>query len=210
MSVIPFQRRDDVDDVDESLNRYGSLDPANHLAHRVINPSALSALTGFMLTVCEEFHHVLFGLLETIGDFDGLIATPSVCIGRADALLTAGEWITSNPALDVEAAVAAADEMEPNQDLWQRIGDEIAAHSLALATSTGTNPSLTFGSIEAVSERLADDVLDITLSCIPKQIDELTTMALDLIARLPESVQIVGNPGRWTCLTRDTFRGWQA
>jgi hypothetical protein len=210
MSVIPFHRRDDVDDVEESLNRYGSLDPANHCAHRVVNPSVLSALTGFPLDVCEEFHHVLFALLEAVGDFDGLIATPSVCIGRADALFTAGQWIASNPSIDVEAAIAAGDEMERNHDLWQRIADEITAHSLTLAMAIGTNPSLTFGSIEAVSERLADDVLDITLSCIPKQIDELTTVALDLIARLPESVLIIGNTGRSTCLTRDTFRGWQA
>ena len=230
MSVLPFQPRDavtphgrcaiadefdefdefdDMDDVDESLNRFGSFDRSHRVAHRVINPSVLSALTGFPPIPCQEFHHVLFDLLEAIGDHDGLIATPLVCIGRTAALPIAHEWLAAHPAVDVDATRESADESESNDALWRRIKAGIEAHSLALAVATGTNPSVTFGSIEAVSERLADDVLEIAVSCMPQQITELTETVLELVARLPETVRVVGNPGRSTCLTRDTFRGWQ-
>jgi hypothetical protein len=224
MSVLPFPRDavtadgcfsiadefDDVDDVDESLNRYGSFDRTHRVAHRVINPSVLSAVTGFPPIPCQEFHHVLFDLLEAIGDYGGLIATPLLCVGRSDALPAAHAWLAAHPAVDVDAIREADHESESDDELWCRIKAEFEAHSLALAVATGTNPSLTFGSIEALSERLSDEVLEIAVSCMPQQITELTETALELIARLPESVNIVGNPGRSTCLTRDTFRGWQA
>lgn len=227
MSVLPIQPRgtasadgrssiediddvEDVDDVDESLNRYGSFDRRHRVAHRVINPSVLSALTGFPPIPCQEFHHVLFDLLEAIGDDDGLIATPLVCVGRDDALLTAHEWLAAHPSGGVDAMRALADESESDDARWCRVKAAVEAHSLALALATGTNPSLTFGSIEAVSERLVDEVLEIALSCMPQQTTELTDLTLELIARLPDSVRIVGNPGRSVCLTRDTFRGWQA
>lgn len=200
---------DDDDDFDESLNRYGTVDRANRRAHRVINTSVLAALTGYPTIVCEEFHHALFTLLEAVGDFDGLIAAPAVCVGRNEVPAVARAWVTEHRPVDVDATIEAADELEPNDDMWRRIMREIEAHSLALAVAAGTNPSLTFGSIEAVSERIVDGVLEIALSCMPEQIATLTRVAFDLIARPPESVVIVGEPGRASCLTRDTFDGWQ-
>jgi hypothetical protein len=76
----------DVDDLDESRHRFGGLDRSNRLAHRAITPPLLAALTGVGLPDCQDFHHVLFSLLEVIGDFDGLIATPSVVVGRGEPL----------------------------------------------------------------------------------------------------------------------------
>jgi hypothetical protein len=175
----------------------------------------LAALTGVGLPDCQDFHHVLFSLLESIGDFDGLIATPSVVVGRGEPLDAALAWLATYPAIDVDSMIASADELEDNVDLDRRIDAAIEAHSLALAVAVDTNPSLTFGSIEAVRERLVDDVLEITLSCRPDQIEALTATALELLARLPGSTVIVGGatarrrPGPsaqlLACLTRDTL-----
>lgn len=200
---------DDIDDGDETLNRYGTVDRPNRLAHRVINTSVLAALTGYPTVVCEEFHHVLFSLLESVGDFDGLITTPTVCVGRADALAVARAWVGEHPPVDIDARIADADETESNDETWRRIIADIEAHSLALAVVAGTNPSLTFGSLNAVSERITDGVLEIALSCMPEQITTLTRVAFDLIARLPDPVVIVGRPGRASTLARDPFEGWQ-
>jgi hypothetical protein len=111
--------------------------------------------------------------------------------------------------------IASADELEDNVDLDRRIDAAIEAHSLALAVAVDTNPSLTFGSIEAVSEQLVHDVLEITLSCRPDQIEALTVTALELLARLPRSTVIVGGAAArldrgpdalpLACLTRDTL-----
>lgn len=205
----------DVDDLDESRHRFGGLDRSNRLAHRAITPPLLAALTGVGLPDCQDFHHVLFSLLESIGDFDGLIATPSVVVGRGEPLDSAPAWLAAHPAIDIDSMIASADELEDNVDLDRRIDAAIQAHSLALAVAVDTNPSLTFGSLEAVRERLVDDVLKITLSCRPDQIEALIATALELLARLPRSTVIVGGatarldrgPGArpLACLTRDTL-----
>lgn len=215
MSVLPFPTGhdvddvDDVDDTDESTNRYGTLDATNGVAHRVVNASLLTAITGFAPIPCQEFHHVFFALLEDVGDFDGLIATPVGCIGRRAALAAAHAWIATHPAIDGGGVLATADE-ESGDDAWQRTIAQIEAHSMALAEAVGTNPSLTFGSVEAVSERLADDVLEIALSCLPEQVTTLTRVALDLVARLPESVRVVGGAARSTTLVGDPYDGWRS
>jgi hypothetical protein len=224
MSVLSFPPRDHragcgvdirVDDDDESLNRFGSDAEFNRYAHLAVNTTVLAAITGFPTEACEEFHHTLFSLLEAVGDFDGLIATPLVCIGQVDARARAQEWLAAHPAVDVGAMRAGdddptGDDLDTDEQLWARIMTAIEAHSLDLAAAVGTNPSLTFGSLEAVSERLQTDICDIAPSCITAQVTTMTEVALDLTARLPESVHIVGGAGRTTRLTRDTFRGWQA
>lgn len=206
---------DDVDDADESLNRFGSTDRRLRHAHLALNTTVIAAITGFPTDACEEFHHTLFTLLEAVGDFDGLIATPLVCIGRVDAAVRAQTWLAAHPAVDVAAMYTAA--CDPDADLpatagdiWTQIDAAIQAHSLGLATAADTNPSLTFGSIEALSERLQVDICEITLECMPAQVTTMTTVALDLIARLPESVHLVGGASRTTSLTRDRYAGWQS
>lgn len=224
MSVHSFPSRDRraacgvdirVDDDDESLNRFGSAAEFNRYAHLAVNTTVISAITGFPTETCEEFHHTLFSLLEAVGDFGGLIATPLVCIGHVDARVRAQEWLAAHPAVDVGATRTAAedptaDDPDTDEQLWARIMAAIETHSLDLAAAVGTNPSLTFGSLEAVSERLQTDICEIAPTCMPTQVTTMTDVALDLVARLPESVHIVGGAGRTTCLTRDTFRGWRA
>lgn len=224
MSVHSFPPRDSraargvdigVDDDDESLDRFGSVAEFNRYAHLAINTAVISAITGFPTETCDEFHHTLFSLLEAVGDFDGLIATPLVCIGHVDTRARAQEWLAAHPAVDVGAMRAAAedptaDDPDNDEQLWARIMTAIQTHSLHLAAAVGTNPSLTFGSVEAVSERLQTDICDIAPSCMPAQVTTMTDVALDLIARLPDAVHVVGGAGRSTCLTRDTFRGWRA
>lgn len=199
-----------VDDLDETLARFGSVGPANRSAHRVINTSVLAALTGYPTYVCEEFHHALFTLLEDVGDFDGLLATPLVCVGRADVFDVAREWLAANPPVDVDAMLAARGDGETDDHLWSRINAAIDAHSLALAAAAGSNPSLTLGSIDAISDVIDDRMIEIALSTMPEQVIALTRVAFELIARLPESVVITGGASRATCLTRDTFDGWQS
>lgn len=97
----------DVDDLDETLKRFGSVGPANRRAHCVINASVLAAVTGYPTFVCEEFHHALFTLLGDVGDFDGLLATPLVCVGRSDRLEAARQWLAAHPPVDVDAMLAA-------------------------------------------------------------------------------------------------------
>lgn len=223
MSVLPFQPRheagatlppihDDTDDGfhddDETLTRFGSTGPATRQAHRVINPGVLAALTGVPPVVCEEFHHVLFTLLDSIGDFDGLLATPLVCVGRADRLATAQVWLAEHPQAGIDAILDAAADEESDDSVWGRITAELATHSLALAAVVGSNPSLTFGAIDAIGMRLDDDLGRIALSTELEEVLLLTRAALELIARLPGTVVLTGGATISACLTRDTFGGW--
>lgn len=115
------------DDLDGSRNRYGSLDPATGLAHRAVTPQLLAGLTGLDLPLCRAFHCALFGLLEDIADFDGLIATSEFWVG-ADArrMPAADQWLFEHPA--------------PVPDDGSRLAREaVDAHSLALATAMETS-----------------------------------------------------------------------
>lgn len=200
----------DVDDLDETLKRFGSVGPANRRAHCVINASVLATITGYPTFVCEEFHHALFTLLEDVGDVDGLLTTPLVCVGRSDRLEAARQWLAAHPPVDVDAMLAARGDGETDDHLWSRINAAVDAHSLALAAAAGSNPSLTLGSIDAISDVIADRVFEIARSTMPAQIITLTRVALHLIARLPDTVVVTGGANTATCLTRDTFAGWQS
>lgn len=184
----------DFEDADESMRRYGSLDRQYRYAHRTVSATVLAALTGIQIPVCQAFHHTFFGLLEDIGDHDGLIATPGLLIaGRRERIAAASDRLAEHPEPDVPALMAAADFDEPTRDLDQRIDQIIERHSLDLAVAAGTNPSLTLGSTAALHDRAIDEILDLLLSCQVDEIERLTDTTIDLLRRMPSSIRLLGD-----------------
>jgi len=194
---FPFDFHEDFaefDDADESMHRYGSLDMQYRHAHRTISATVLAALTGIQIPVCQAFHCTFFGLLEDVGDYDGLVATPGLLIAaRRERIAAASDWLDGHPEPDVPALIAAADPDEPASDLDQRIDETIERHSLDLASAAGTNPSLTLGSTTALRERVIDEILDLLLSCQVDEIERLTHAAIGLLRRMPTSIRPLGD-----------------
>ena len=185
----------DFEDADESMHRYGSLDRQYRYAHRTISATVLAALTGIQVPVCQAFHYSFFGLLESVGDFDGLVATPRLLIpGRQDRIAAASDWLGGHPEPDVAAMMAEAEQDfdESAVELDHRIAETIDRHSLDLAMVARTNPSLTLGSTAALHERVIDEILDLLLSCQVDEIDRLTDTAIDLLCRMPTSIRLLG------------------
>ena len=123
------------DDFEESMHRFHSFDRADPLAHRTLTPAMLASLSGVPLTWCQPFHFVLFALLEDVGDFDGLIATPRLLMGAGDARLDSAQaWLRHQPAPDVAAMVEASenDDFSTVTDDDEHITAAVDAHSLAL------------------------------------------------------------------------------
>lgn len=175
------------DDLDGSLNRYGGLERSNHLAHRVVSPPLLAALTGRDLPFCQVFHHVMFSLLEDIGDFDGLIATSEFFVGPGAHLRAADHWLATHPAPAVD------DDSRPAREA-------VADHSLALSVAMDTNPSLTYGSLASLAEVLLPDVLDICepgRSCSSDEIETLAAATLLMLAHLRPLARLVGGARVW-------------
>jgi hypothetical protein len=176
------------------MGRYGSLDRQYRHAHRTVSPTALATLTGIQIPVCQAFHCAFFGVLEDVGDLDGLIATPCLLIaGRHERVAAASSWLGGHPPPDVPAMMAAADPDEPAGDLGGRITETIERHSLDLAIAAGTNPSLTLGSMMALCDRIVDEILDLVLSCQVDEIERLTDAAIDLLRRAPTSIRPLGD-----------------
>ena len=130
------------------MNRYGGLDPASGITHRAITPQLLAGLTGIDLALCRAFHFTLFGLLEDVGAFGGLVATSELFASADERQMPAADrWLFEHPA--------------PAPDGGSRPTREgVDAHTLALAAATGTNPSLTFGSTTSVAAVLLGELLD--------------------------------------------------
>ena len=184
----------EFDDADESMRRYGSLDRQYRYAHRTISATVLATLTGIRIPVCQAFHCAFFGLLEDVGDLDGLIATPCLLIaGRRERITAASAWLNGHPEPDVPALTAAADPDEPAGDLDRRITETIERHSLDLASAAGTNPALTLGSTTALHDRVMHEILDLVLSCQVDEIERLTDAAIDLLRRMPTSIRPLGD-----------------
>lgn len=188
----PDPDTDDVDDLfddlDESLDRYGSFDRDHLLAHRAVTPTLLSGLCWLDLGLCQTFHAVLFELLESVGDHDGLIATPGFFVDTGTRRMRAANaWLFDHPA-------------PTGGDGSRSDRDEIADHSQELAIAVGTNPSLTFASTAALRERLLEGVLEISERDVPvtdEQIDWLTDLTLRLLSELRGHVITVGGCRVW-------------
>lgn len=183
----------DFDDATEEMARYGSADRQYRFAHRTISATVLALLTGVQIPVCQSFHHVFFSLLELVGDFDGIVGTPTLLIaGDRERITRASEWLANHPQPDVPTIIASLDIDELFADLDDSIEHCIDQHSLGLAIAVGANPSATMGSLVHLQERLIDDVLELLHSCRKDEIDRLTDTALDLLGRMPESIHLVG------------------
>jgi hypothetical protein len=182
---------DDFDDLDESLNRYGGLDRSNRFAHRVVTPQLLAGLTGAELSLCRAYHRALFQLLEDLGDFDGLIATSEFFADTsARRLQAADEWLSEHPSPD------PSDGSPP---------DRLAAadHSLELAVAMDTNPSLTFGSMTSLVDRLVGEVLEVDEfggTCSAAEIEFLTAVALVLLASTAAFATTIGGARVWAAV----------
>lgn len=200
-STFPDDIHDDFpefDDTEEEIARYGSADRQYRWAHRTISSTVLAILTGVQIPVCQAFHHALFGLLEHVGDFDGLVATPNLLIGRDSAQIArASEWLTSHPQPDVSTLISRFDIDEPVAEVDRYIDRCIDQHSLGLATAADTNPSLTLGSIAHLQDRLIDEVLELLLSCQIDEIYRLTDAGVDVLGRMPESMLLAGGATVW-------------
>lgn len=193
----PHPDFDDFDDFDDSTNRYGSADRQYRHAHRTISATILSTLSGIRLSTCQAFHCALFGLLEDVGDYDGLIATSGLLIaGRPDRLQAAAAWLAANPPPDRESLTATAPFDEPCRELDERIADIVERHSLDLAVAADSNPSLTMGCDDAVRAQVGDEVLDLIGDYQVDEIDRLTTLAIELLGRLPDPVRLRGDAVR--------------
>ena len=185
------------DDLDESLNRYGSLDPSSTWTHRVVTPPLLAGLTGVALATCQSFHHLLFCTLEDVGDFDGLIVAPPVCIGtRSERFESAARWAIEHPAPDVGeiwADINTTDEADTaGDDLQATVTRRLSNHSLALSLAMNSNPTLTFGSTDALVDRLLDDMFGLADSWSGDEIARLADVALTLIGCIADVTGLVG------------------
>ena len=177
----------DFDDFDESPNRYGGLDPANRFAHRVVTPQLLAGFTDAELRLCRAFHHVLFQLLEDLGDFDGLIATSEFFVDTtARRMRAADEWLSQHP-----SPIPSDDSPTERSP---------ADHSLELAVAMNSNPSLTFGSMASLVDRLVEELMEVDeLSgrCSAHEIETLATVSLVLLATTAALVTIIGGARVW-------------
>lgn len=176
-----------LDELDDTANRFGSFDLDHRLAHRAITPGLLAGLCRLDVELCMLFHAVVFELLEEVGDFDGLIATPDFFADTgARRMRAANGWMFDHP------APAASDDRSGR--------DAIADHSQELALAIGSNPSLTFASTAALHERLLDGVLDLgpcDLVVSDQQIDFLTDLTFRLLAELRDDVVTAGRVLVW-------------
>lgn len=177
-----------LDELDPSLNRYGSFDGDDHVAHRAVTPTMLSGLCWLEADLCRAFHAAMFELLEDIGDFDGMIATRDFFVDRGShRLRAANHWLFDHPAPSTDDDSRAA-------------RDAIAEHSLALAIALDTNPSLTFASSAALRERLLEAVLEIVgpdVTVSEEQIGWLADLTLRLLAELDGYVETLGGYRVW-------------
>ena len=190
---FPHDFHPDFDDADETLARFGSVDRQYRYAHRTISSTVLSALTGVSLDDCQEFHWACFGLLEHVGDFDGLVAVPPLLVvGRDERAARASRWLEGNPPPSREAIDSGAEDAdEPFVD-----GEEFLAlierHSLDLALASDSNPSLTFGSSEAFERAIGDRLFEVVDTYCVNHVSDLIAVTLDQLARLPDSVRPLG------------------
>jgi hypothetical protein len=188
------------DDSDETANRFGGLDPSSTFAHRTVTPALLAGLTGVALPICQPFHHILFRTLEDIGDFDGLIVAPPLIIGpRTDRFESAARWVMKHPAPDVAGTLAqinATDEPDPaGDDLEAAATKALMDHSLGVALAANANPSLTFGSTDALIDRILDDMFEVDESWSGDEIAHLTDIALALIGCVANVANAAGLVG---------------
>lgn len=187
--------RADFDDLDGPMHRFESFDRSGAIAHRMLTPAVFATLTNVPLTWCQPFHFALFALLEDVGDFDGVIATPRLLIGASDARLDSAEaWLRGHPAPDVEAMIEASenDDFSTVADDEQHIADAVDAHSLAIAIAAGSNPSLTLGCHDAFLQRLTDNFLEIEMSCRVDHMSALTAAAVNTLGSVASTARIVG------------------
>lgn len=183
------------DDVDDSPNRFGSFDRDHRLAHRAVTPGLLSGLCWLDLELCALFHAVVFELLEDVGDFDGLIATPDFFVDVGTRRMrAANQWMFDHP-----APVGEDDECSDR--------DAVADHSQELALAVGSNPSLTFASTAALRERLLEGVLELgapDLVVTDEQIDWLADLTFRLVAELRHDVVTIGGASVWAAGSRSS------
>jgi hypothetical protein len=185
------------DDDDASTNRFGGLDPSSTFAHRVVTPALLAGLTGVPLPVCQSYHYLLFSTLEDVGDFDGLIVAPPVFIGpRSERFEVASRWFVEHPAPDVPdiwADINTTDEPDSaGEELQAQVTKTLSNHSLGLAVAAGSNPSLTFGSADALTDQIIDDMFDHADSWSGDEIARLTDMTLAVIGCGADVVRLIG------------------
>jgi hypothetical protein len=185
------------DDYDESANRFGGLDPSSTFAHRVVTPALLAGLTGVALPVCQSFHHLVFCTLEAVGDFDGLIVAPPVFIGpRSERFEVASRWMIDHPAPDIAeiwADINTTDEPDPAGDeLQATVTRTLSNHSFGLSLAVNSNPSLTFGSGDALIDRILDDMFDLADSWSGDEIARLIDITLALIGCSADVVRLIG------------------
>ena len=181
------------------MNRYGGLDPASGLTHRAITPQLLAGLTGIDLALCRAFHFTLFGLLEDVGAFGGLVATSELFASADERQMPAADrWLFGHPA--------------PAPDGGSRPTREaVDAHSLALAAALGANPSLTFGSTTSVAAVLLDELLDTLLDTLEpvrivfdSQVEALTSVARQFVSDLRDVARVIGAVRVWAATDAET------
>lgn len=181
------------DDADNEMTRFGSVDRQYRYAHRTISASLLATVTGVPVPECQAFHHVVFALLEDVGDADGLIATSGLLIaGRRRRVNAATGWLATHTPPVVAQLLAASDPDESAESIDRHIAGCIERHSLGLAVAADTNPSLSLGSLAALEERLVADVLDWVLTCDVDEIQRLTAATIELLCGLPGSIRLIG------------------
>lgn len=188
---------DQFDDADETTNRFGGLDSSSTLAHRVVTPPLLAGLTGVALPICQAFHHILFSMLEYVGDYDGLVVAPPVCIGpRSERFGDAARWVADHPAPDVGAIWAEINtDDDPDaacDELQATVTTTLSNHSLGLSLAAGSNPSLTFGSADALTDRILDELFEVPVSWCGDEIARLTDIAVALIGCGADVVRLIG------------------
>lgn len=195
----PDDRLDDlIAGLPDTPNRFGSLDPDHELAHRAVTPGLLSGLCWLDVELCRLFHAAVFELIEDVGDFDGVIATPDFFADTGTRRIRqANEWMLDHPA--------------PDEREGDRSGrDAVADHSQELAVAIGSNPSLTFASTAALRERLIDGVLDRgprDLVVSDEQIDWLADLTFRLLAELRGHVVASGGVRVWAAEPNLRSRG---
>lgn len=176
-----------LDGLDDGANRFGSFDVDHRLAHRAITPGLLAGLCRLDVELCKLFHAVVFELLEDIGEFDGLIATPDFFVDAGPRRMrSVNGWMFDHPA--------------PADDDRLAGRNAIADHSHELAVAIESNPSLTFASTAALHERLLDGILDLgpcDLVVFDQQLAWLTDLTFRLLAELRDDVVTAGRVQVW-------------
>jgi hypothetical protein len=200
------------DDSDETANRFGGLDHSSTFVHRNVTPALLAGLTGVALPICQSFHHILFRTLEDVGDSDGLVVAPPIMIGpRSQRFETAARWVIEHPAPDVAGTLAqinATDEPDQAGDALEAAATRaLMDHSLGVSLAANTNPSLTFGSTDALTDRILDDMFEVNEPWSGDEIAHLTDLALALIGCVSDVDGLVGLVGGAQVQVVDWFDG---